>query len=196
MPARRPRGLGVLAGIGLAILLLLALGLGLRHKDRRIEPGSMAPDFVLETFDGEQLALADLRGEVVVLNFWASWCLPCAAEAADLEAIWREHAGKGVRFVGIAYTDTRPEARAYLERHAVSYPNGMDRADRISRAYRIEGVPETLVIDQAGRIVPLGPAGSPGSDRITGPIGGAGAMDALELRELLARLLAEGGLDG
>lgn len=195
-PTGRPRGLGVLFGILIAALFLLALGLKLRDKDALLEIGSPAPDFVLETFEGERIALAEMRGEVVVLNFWASWCLPCAAEAAELEAIWRERAGQGLRFVGIAYTDTRPEARAYLQRHGISYPNGMDRAEEISRAYRIAGVPETLVIDRAGRIVALGPTGGPLSDRIKGPLGGAGLMDARELRALLGDLLSEGAADG
>lgn len=118
----------------------------------RVGQGERAPDFTLQTFDGQAVALSDLRGRVVVINFWASWCLPCAEEAADLENTWRQYQAEGVLFLGVDYLDTETEARAYLKRWNITYPNGPDLQTRISYQYRVRGVPETFVVDQAGTL--------------------------------------------
>jgi cytochrome c biogenesis protein CcmG/thiol:disulfide interchange protein DsbE len=121
--------------------------------------GEKAPTFEITTFDGQTLKLADLRGQVVVVNFWASWCVPCEQEAAELENTWRRYKDKGVVFIGVDYVDTETAARAFLQRFDITYPNGPDLGTRISQAYRIKGVPETYVVDKTGRLasVKIGP---------------------------------------
>jgi cytochrome c biogenesis protein CcmG, thiol:disulfide interchange protein DsbE len=114
--------------------------------------GQAVPDFTVKTFDGQSYHLADLRGKVVVINFWASWCQPCRAEAPELEDTWRQYKDQGVLFLGIGYADTDTEAAAYLRQYDITYPNGADLGTRISQAYRITGVPETYVVDKAGRL--------------------------------------------
>ena len=141
----------VFAGV-LALLALVALQM------RRSGPlaagqvgnGEKAPLFVLQTFDGQTKALADLRGQVVVVNFWASWCVPCEQEAAELQSTWQHYQGQGVMFLGVDWVDTEPEARGYLSRFSITYPNGPDLGTRIAQAYRIRGVPETFVVDKTG----------------------------------------------
>jgi cytochrome c biogenesis protein CcmG/thiol:disulfide interchange protein DsbE len=143
----------------LALLVLLALGL-MRSQQGPVGEGQPAPLFTLTTFDGEQIVLEELRGKVVVINFWASWCKPCEQEAADLEAAWRRYEPGGqVVFLGVDYVDTEPEARAYLTRFDISYPNGPDLGTRISQAFRIRGVPETYVVGPDGVLasVKIGP---------------------------------------
>jgi len=158
-PHARPIGRLLLWG-GLAALLAL-VGFGLYRTQAGPVSSGPAPEFTLTTFDGDTIALADLKGQVVVVNFWASWCKPCEEEAATLEAGWQHYRDQGVSFLGVDYVDTEPEAHAYLERFAITYPNGPDLGTRISQAYRIRGVPETYFIDRQGAIarVKIGPIG-------------------------------------
>jgi cytochrome c biogenesis protein CcmG/thiol:disulfide interchange protein DsbE len=139
----------VWAGL-LALLALVALGL-MRTQQGSVSVGQRTPDFTLTTFEGEQLSLADLKGKVILINFWASWCKPCEAEAADLETAWRYYEPRGdVVFLGVDWTDTEPAAKAYLEKFDITYPNGPDLGTRISQSFRITGVPETYIVDRKG----------------------------------------------
>ncbi|PWH20201.1 MAG: hypothetical protein DDG59_00915 [Anaerolineae bacterium] len=143
----------------IALLVILAIGL-LRTQQGPVNVGQKIPDFTLTTFDGQTIKTADLRGKVIVINFWASWCKPCEQEAADLEAAWRFYQARGdVTFLGIDYVDTEPEALAYLKKFEITYPNGPDLGTRISQAFRIRGVPETYIVDQQGvlQFVQIGP---------------------------------------
>jgi len=143
-----------------ALLLLVAIGLN-RAQQGQIGVGELAPDFTLTAFDGEEYRLADYKGKVVVVNFWASWCVTCKPEAWDLESAWRNYQGD-VIFLGVDYVDTEKEAKAYLEETDVTYPNGPDKRTQISQAYRVDGVPETFIIDKSGKIahVQIGPFSS------------------------------------
>ena len=134
--------------------LLVIVGIQLfRRQQGPIKIGSPAPDFTLTTFDGQTYTLSELRGNVVLVNFWASWCKPCEQEAADLETAWRYYQPGGqVQFLGIDWTDTEPKAMAYLEKFGITYPNGPDLGTRISQAYRTTGVPETYIVDQEGNL--------------------------------------------
>jgi len=134
----------------LALLLLLFFGLR-RAQQGPVGIGQRAPDFILTTFDGQQYNLSELKGKVVLVNFWASWCKPCEQEAADLEAAWRFYRPRqDVVFLGVDWTDTEKKALQYLERFGITYPNGPDLGTRISQAYRTTGVPETYIIDRNG----------------------------------------------
>ena len=143
----------ILAWVGLLALLIL-VGVGLIRAQRGpVGAGELAPEFILTTFDGQEISSKDLAGKVVVLNFWASWCKPCEQEAADLETAWRYYEPSGdVIFLGVAYTDTPTESQKYLNKFDITYPNGDDLGTRISQAYRIRGVPETYIIGRDGII--------------------------------------------
>ena len=157
--AARPRW-GVVVTWIFVLGLLGILGFGLmRSQQGPIGIGAQVPDLSLTTFEGETIDLAGQRGNVVVINFWASWCKPCEEEAAALEQAWRDYREQGVVFLGVNYVDTRPEALTYLERFGITYPNGPDLGTRISQAFRIRGVPETYVVDRQGVVasVMIGP---------------------------------------
>ena len=143
--------------VGAFILLLGFLGLlawGLINaKEGPIGVGSKVPPFELVTFDGDLYRTDDYNGKVILVNFWASWCQPCESEAADLEQAWRMYAPGGeVIFLGVDYVDTEPQARRYLQKFDVTYPNGPDLRTSISQMFRILGVPETYIIDRSGRL--------------------------------------------
>jgi len=141
----------ILVWIGLLVLLgILFLGLYKSQKGQ-MKIGERAPDFTLHTFDGKQYDLESLRGKVVLLNIWASWCIPCEEEAAILEAAWRYYQPRGdVVFLGVAWTDTDKKSEEYLNKFKITYPNGPDLGTRIFHAFRATGVPETYIIDQGG----------------------------------------------
>lgn len=155
--------------IWVALMALLVLvGLGLKKAQNPIiSIGSEIPDFSLTMFDGysyqgaSEVNISDLKGKVVVLNFWASWCKPCEQEAAELEQAWRSYEESGdVVFLGIAWTDTEANSMKYLERFDITYPNGPDLGSRISAIFnRNLGVPETYFIDRDGvlRHIKIGP---------------------------------------
>jgi cytochrome c biogenesis protein CcmG/thiol:disulfide interchange protein DsbE len=138
----------------LVLGLLALVGFGLvRAQEGPIGIGKIVPDFTLTTFDGEQLNIADYRGKVVLVNFWASWCKPCEQEAAELEQAYQNFKDRDVVFLGVDYVDTETEALDYLDRFDITYPNGPDLGTRISQAFRILGVPETYIVGKDGTIV-------------------------------------------
>lgn len=111
-----------------------------------------APDFEIETFDGQALRLSDLEGKVVVLNFWASWCPPCRAEMPSFERSWQEYREQGVVFVGVAMSDTEEDARGFAEEVGVTYPIGLDTTNEVARAYEVRSLPTTFFIGKDGLI--------------------------------------------
>lgn len=154
------RGLWTILIFAAALAFLGFLGLGLnRSQEGPVRVGSEAPQFTLTTFDGQIINTEDYAGQVIVINFWASWCLPCEEEAAELEQAYQMYKNQGVIFLGVDYTDTEPEALAYLEQFGITYPNGPDLRTAISQAYRMRGVPETYIVGPDGIItsVMIGP---------------------------------------
>ena len=136
------------------VLVLLAYGF---QTDPRAIPsplvGKPAAAFALKTFDGSPVSLAALRGQVVVVNFWASWCYPaCYEEAPALERGWKRYQDRGVTMVGVNIQDKEELARKFLNQFAHTFPNAPDPAGRVSVDYGVYGVPETFFIDRRGRI--------------------------------------------
>jgi peroxiredoxin len=138
-------------GVGGVVAALLIYGF-LSPGDVRPSVGDVAPPFTLALFDGSRLSLSELRGQVVVVNFWASWCAPCRREAPALQQVWDDYQARGVAFVGVTYMDAPEASQAFVDEFGLVYPNGVDERRQISRAYGVSAVPETFVIDRAGRI--------------------------------------------
>lgn len=172
-----------IAILGLFATLLL-LGWMVMQKGAPPLASGTAPDFELQTFEGKVLKLSDLRGKPVVLNFWASWCLPCREEAPFLVAAWNQYRDQGLMLVGVDYVDTDAEAKKYMAEFKITYPNGPDIGTRISKAYRITGVPETYFITREGKVLS-------GTDANGRPYGNwIGPIPASALQERILKLLS------
>ncbi len=154
--------------IWVALLGLLALVAFFLQKAQKpmAQVGKPIPDISFQFYEGYQhdehttLTLADLKGKVVVLNVWASWCKPCEQEAPQLEQAWESYKDKGLVLIGVDYVDTPSGAMSYLKKFKITYPNAPDLQSAISSVLnRNMGVPETYFIDKTGvlRHVEIGP---------------------------------------
>ena len=141
----------ILTVIGLGFVGLLIFGF-LSPKKGRPGIGETAPAFSLTSLDGQEFTLGKVSGQVVVLNFWASWCSPCREEAPALQAVWQEVQNKGVIFVGVTYHDVESASQEFVDTFGITYENGIDTQGQISRAYGVTAVPETYIIDREGKI--------------------------------------------
>jgi cytochrome c biogenesis protein CcmG/thiol:disulfide interchange protein DsbE len=160
------RAVVVTGAVALPLLALLGFGLKQAPTLREIPsplPGRPAPPFELATFRpgdalerpevGDTVRLADHRGEVVVLNFWASWCLACRGEHRPLSRTAEAYAGRGVRFYGVLYQDSPENGRDWVrEMGGQSYPSLLDPKARTAIEYGLYGVPETFFIGKDGRV--------------------------------------------
>jgi len=119
--------------------------------EARVVQDAPAP-FTLPLYGGGELTLASLAGRIVVVDFWASWCVPCRIEAEVLEKVWRAYKDRGVVFVGINVWDRERDAREFIQRFGVTYPIGPDPKGAIAVEYGVTGIPEKFFIDARGRI--------------------------------------------
>jgi cytochrome c biogenesis protein CcmG, thiol:disulfide interchange protein DsbE len=127
----------------------------------QIRPGSgmagkPAPDFTLEVISGgepgSRIKLSDLRGKAVVLDFWASWCIPCKEQVPIIDGFARAYEGKDVVVVGVNTSDDRADALGFLKGRNLGYPSVLDADGRVAMAYGVRGLPTLLVLDRQGRI--------------------------------------------
>ncbi len=174
------RGLYVIFGLVLVAFAFLfaLLFYGLQQRNAPPLASGQAPAFELTTFDGQHLSTSSLRGKAVVLNFWASWCIPCRDEAAALQKVWEKYGSQGVVVVGVDYVDTEPQAKKFIADFKQTYPNGPDIGTRISQDYRITGVPETFFIKPDGQLL----AGTDAKGLLYGHIIGPVTEDQLNAR--------------
>lgn len=124
------------------------------NKDTAVQTTAMetAPDFDIALFDGGNFQLSNHRGKVIVINFFASWCVSCGKETAYLEKASREYAQQPVMFLGIAVDDTEKKAKEFLKKAGLTIPAGLDKTGKIKEAYGLYGMPTTFFIDKSGKI--------------------------------------------
>jgi cytochrome c biogenesis protein CcmG/thiol:disulfide interchange protein DsbE len=118
-----------------------------------VEIGAPAPAFDVPGYDGKRLRLAAFKGHPILLNFWASWCPPCRAEAPTLESTYERYRSRGVVFIGVdLQNDTWDASRNFLRGYKITYPVGRDESGTVGRTYRVVGLPTTYFIGRDGTI--------------------------------------------
>lgn len=151
---------GVIVGL---IAVLIGAGWLVRDRFAPVEVGSIAPDFTARELDGTPITLADLKGEVVLLNIWATWCAPCREEMPSMQRLHEELGSRGLRVVAVSI-DAEPggfdrggnpggNVEAFARALELTFPLWLDPAGDITRVYRTTGVPESFVIDRSGAII-------------------------------------------
>jgi cytochrome c biogenesis protein CcmG/thiol:disulfide interchange protein DsbE len=161
-----PRWVQIIIWIFLVgLLVLVALGLQ-RAQKPMAEVGKRIPELSFQFFNGyeyretSQMSLSDLRGQVVVINVWASWCKPCEQEAPELQKFWEAYQDREMVLIGVDYVDTPSGAMTYMKKFKITFPNAPDLQSAISSTLnRKMGVPETYFIDRDGvlKYVQVGP---------------------------------------
>jgi len=152
------RGVIVTVVVGSVLVVLMALlGASLKASGSKLDQqdpsGGQAPDFTLPLLHGEgTLSLTDLRGQFVMLNYWASWCIPCKKEAPVLAAGYARW-GEQVKFLGVDGQDSKAWAIEFETKYGIEYESVVDELGEVSTKYGVFGYPETFFIDPQGRIV-------------------------------------------
>jgi cytochrome c biogenesis protein CcmG/thiol:disulfide interchange protein DsbE len=155
---RRPRQVALLLAAVAAVVALTSwlLSVGLQRDPTAIRSpllGRPAPDFALRALDGDHVVrLGELRGQVVVVNFWASWCAECRVEHPALSAAWNRFRDAGVVVVGVDFQDDHANALAYLAETGTTWPVVADPGSRTALAYGVYGIPETFFIGPDGQV--------------------------------------------
>lgn len=126
---------------------------GVDNRERGLEVGQLAPDFVLQFADGRETRLSDWQGQPVVLNFWASWCAPCKEEMPEFVAAHRRYQDDGLVVVGVNAQETTAQAAEFVRRFDMDFPVALDSRGDVQQLYNVRGLPTTVFIDRAGRIV-------------------------------------------
>lgn len=137
-----------------AVAFIVLLAFGLRAVGPKAQTGSPAPEFDLPKLaGGGTISSKELRGHPVVVNFWASWCVPCREEAPRLQRAWETYRGEGVIVLGVNFRDSKTDARKFVQEFGITYPIVRDETSQLSDALGVYGIPETFFVDDHWRLL-------------------------------------------
>ena len=124
-----------------------------------------APNFTLKSLSGENLKLSEMTGNVVLINFWASWCGPCREEMPLLNALHKKYQPLGFTVLGINVEEQTDKARGFLSNYPVDFPILLDKTNEVSRQYKVIAMPTTVVVDRDGNMRYLHEGYKPGDEK-------------------------------
>lgn len=142
-------GLGILL---VALMLYLTLFTSPEHTTSGLSKGKPAPDFTLRTLDGKKVSLSELKGKVVLVNFWATWCPPCREEMPLFEKVYKKYKDKGFEILAVSTDSSVEPVKKFVEEFNVSFPVLLDDG-KVSSLYSIQGLPTSFLIDREGKVV-------------------------------------------
>ena len=154
--------LGMLTITAVIVLMAWALaqtggnpgGLGINNQSGEVDiEAGIAPSIALSSIGEGVIDISEFEGQIVMVDFWSSWCPPCVAEASDLTSTYELYKDKDVAFVGIAIWDEESKIRRHMNTFDVNYPNAIDFQGKVAIAYGVRGVPEKFFLDRKGNIV-------------------------------------------
>lgn len=189
----RRRMIRVFLALVPAIAFIGLLWFGLGKSGSKAVTGEKGPSFELPLLGRSgTLTDEDLRGKAVVVNFWASWCIPCREEAPLLERTWRSYRDDGVVFLGVNIKDAEPDAIDFMEKYDITYPVVRDLEEELVRGFGVKGLPETFFIDDKWTFI--GTASGPRSEAQQGTVvlGAISEDELVENVEILIRRASTG----
>ena len=142
----------IAVALAVSLLAILIAGCGIDSSDEAPEDGAMAPDFTVQTLDGESVTLSDLRGNPVFLNFWTTWCGPCVAELPDIQEVHEEKSVEGLVVLAVNLGERESTVEAFIESNDYSFEVGLDENGAVAQAYEVVSIPATFLIDSEGII--------------------------------------------
>lgn len=147
-----------LRGARLAVLAAAVVAWGACSRSDAMRPlaaGDAAPAYGARSLDGDSVSLTQLRGNAVLLNIWATWCIPCRQEMPALDSLQREYGARGLKVVGVSIDEAGADAqvREFLRERTIGFTVLRDPDERVTRTFRTSGVPESFLLDREGRIV-------------------------------------------
>jgi len=145
-------------------LIALALVPALAWSGASLKTGAPAPGFELKSNSGKHVSLADLKGQIVLVNFWASWCGPCRQEMPILEQLNHQYHNKGVALIGVNVEPDTDAATAWLKATPVTFPILYDVDSKVSKLYEVQGMPNTVILDRKGIVRYIHRGYSPGAE--------------------------------
>ena len=170
----------------LALVGLLLLSSCNRSNEVGLNPGDLAPQFSLQDLSGRPVSISDFRGKTVLLNFWASWCAPCAEEMPGLQSLYASLKDKGFIVVAVAVDDQESAVKSFRDRVGITFPILIDKDGKVRDRYKVNGFPESFLLDNAGKLTLFpDPESSALSLRIIGPREWDGTSIRGRLRALL-----------
>lgn len=187
-PRKRSRAFRLMVTLAPALAFIAVLWIGLARTGSQSEPGSAAPSFELPLLDGGGMFTdEDLRGKPVVINFWASWCIPCREEAPLLEKTWRAYRDRGIMFLGVNIKDAESDAKRFVEQFDITYPTVRDLDQSLTRDFGVKGLPETFFVDHRWTFIGAISGAKTGDQQGTVILGAISEGELLSNVEILIR---------